>query len=211
MSTTASDKGGGDFQLAPIGNHIGICVQVIDLGTQPDEWQGKPKLLHKVRVGWELPQEKAIFDEARGEESFMVSKEYTLSLSEKANLRHDIDSWRGIPFTEEELKEFPLKKLLGAPAMVNVVHATSAKKRQYVKVISVTRLPKSIKKADIPKPTIPQVHYEIEDGDNDVFKGLPEFLQDKIRLSVEATEGTAASSDAGGKRKAAPDDDEIPF
>lgn len=209
---TASAKGGSNFQLAPVGNHIGICVQVVDLGTQHDEFNKKPKLIHKVRVSWELPDEKAVFDEARGEESFMVSKEYTLSLNEKANLRHDIESWRGVPFTEKELESFEVGKLLGAPAMVNVMHETSANKRKYVKITSVTRLPKTVKKADVPKPTIPLLKYDIEDGDNDVFRSLPEFIQEKIMASVEATNGGKASDEAPSRsQNQSPDDDEIPF
>jgi hypothetical protein len=207
----ASDKGGGNYQLAPIGNHVAICVQVIDLGTQNDEYMGKPKILRKVRLAWELPEEKAVFDEAKGEECFLVAKEYTLSLGEKANLRHDIQSWRGVDFTEEELKSFELKRLLGAACMVNVVHETSKNKRKYVKITSVTRLPKKIKKADVPKPTLEMIGYDIEDGMNDAFKKLPQFLQEKILASVEVTGGGPASNDAKDAGKGAPDDDDIPF
>ena len=206
MSLTASSKGGGDFQLAPVGNHIARCVQVIDLGTQRDSFEGKPKIMHKVRISWELPEEKAVFDEEKGEEPFLVSKEYTLSLSDRANLRHDLESWRGRDFTEKELEAFDIDKLLGAPCMLNVIHKKSAKKRDYVAITSVTRLPKSVKPKDVPKQILPSVKYMIEDGRNDVFKALPDFIKAKIMVSEEWTgEKSAPSDDTPGED--APSDD----
>lgn len=198
MSLTASDKGGGDFQLAPVGNHIARCVQVIDLGTQRDTFEGKPKIMHKVRIAWELPEEKAVFDEEKGEEPFLVSKEYTLSLSERANLRHDLESWRGKDFTDKELEAFDIAKLLGAPCMLNVIHKKSRNKRDYVAITSVTRLPKSVKPKDVPNQVIPSTKYAIEDGKNEVFKALPDFIRAKIMVSEEFTGEKAPPSDDRG-------------
>lgn len=200
----ASDKGGGSFQLAPIGNHLAICVRVVDLGTQKDSYLGKPKIQRKVVLGFELVEEKAVFDESRGEESFLVSREYTLSLGEKANLRHDLESWRGRAFTEEELKGFDLKKLLGAPCMVNVVHEMSKQKRQYSKIKSITTLPKKMKKTDVPKPTLDLINYDIEDVTGGDFSKLPKYLQDKIAASCEASGEVPEKSSNQG-----PDDDNV--
>lgn len=210
MGVTASDKGGGSFQLPPVGNHIGICRQVIDLGTQDDTWLGKKKLIRKVRISFETPNEKATFDEARGEECFLVSKEYTLSLSEKANLRHDLESWRGLAFTEKELEGFALGKLIGAAAMINVIHKKSTSGRMYSLITAITSLPRGMKKGDVPKPTLAAVEYSIDDGNNEVFKKLPEFLQEKILASEEVK---AAAIDGGSKSDTPPStgDDEVPF
>ena len=51
-----------------------------------------------------------------------ISKEFTLSLHERANLRRVLISWRGRQFTAEELGGFELANVLGANAMLNVVH-----------------------------------------------------------------------------------------
>jgi hypothetical protein len=45
---------------------------------------------------------------------FAMFKNYTLSWSEKANLRLDLQSWRGKPFTQEEMRRFDLETILGA-------------------------------------------------------------------------------------------------
>src|SRR4029077_1201343 len=149
----ASDKGAGSFQLPPAGAHPARCIHVIDEGTQRDEFKGKPKLIRKVRINWELPNEKAIFDEDRGEESFMVGAEYTLSLNVRANLRQVLESWRGKDFSEEELKGFDMKVLLGKACLVNVVHRKSTRNpgRTYAQVTSVVPLPKGM---SCPKPSL---------------------------------------------------------
>jgi hypothetical protein len=82
-----SDSGGGkEFEAAPIGNHVGRCIGLIDIGTQQGEYQGKTTHARKVVVRWELPNELISEGDWAGK-PFVVSKFYTASLSEKANLR----------------------------------------------------------------------------------------------------------------------------
>ena len=165
-----------------------------------DAFKGKPKLIRKVRIGWELPNEKAIFDEESGEESFVCGQDYTLSLGERANLRHIFESWRGRDFTEEELKGFDLKILLEKPCLVNIIHKKSAQNRDYHQVASVTPLPKGM---GCPKPTLDVLLYDIEDGESEDFAKLPEWIQDRIQDSEEWN-GSPGSGDAP------PDEDEWP-
>lgn len=205
----AKETGGGEIQLPPAGAHIARCCQVIDLGTQHDEYMGKPKIMRKVRIAWELPLEKAVFSDERGEEPFMCSAEYTLSLSERANLRHMLESWRGKEFTAKELEGFDLDVLVGKPCMVNIVHKTSKSKRQYAQVTSVTPLPKG---TTCPKATLETAVYDVEDGPNEVFKKLPDWIREKIMASDEAKGGTG-EDDPGSAAAAAeqPDEDDVPF
>ena len=200
----ATDKGGGSFQLPPAGTHAARCIWIIDLGTHKDAFKGKPKLIRKVRVAWELPNEKAIFDEERGEESFVCGQDYTLSLGERANLRHMLESWRGRDFTEEELKGFDLKILLKKACLVNIIHKKSQQKRDYHQVASVTPLPKGM---GCPKPTLDVLLYDIEDGESDTFALLPEWIQDRIRESEEWN-GSPGSGDAPPESDEWPEPDE---
>ncbi len=78
-------------------------------------FQGKPAK-RKVIIGWELEQKMS---DGR---PFMLSKRYTLSLHEKATLRHDLESWRGQAFTPEELDGFDIEVLKGKQCRVNVIH-----------------------------------------------------------------------------------------
>ncbi len=107
-----SDKGGGDFEPPPAGTHVARCVQVIDVGTQ--HWtsaQYGPKSGRKIRLTWELSNETKVFDETKGEQPIFVSAEYTASLNEKSNLRKVLTSWRGKPFSDEELQGFDPRKI----------------------------------------------------------------------------------------------------
>jgi len=57
MSLIVSENAGA-YQLAPEGIHEARCVWVIDLGTQQSDFDGSSKHLRKVRISWELPNEK---------------------------------------------------------------------------------------------------------------------------------------------------------
>jgi hypothetical protein len=182
----ASDKGGGSFQLPPVGTHPARCIHIIDLGTQRDVYgpTQKKKLIRKVRINWELPNEKAIFDEEKGEESFMVGAEYTLSLNERANLRHVLESWRGEDFTEAQLKGFDMKVLIGKACMVAVIHRKSKQNpgRVYAQVTSVVKLPKGM---GCPKASLERINYDISNGEGGDYAKLPEWIQEKIQNSEE--------------------------
>ncbi len=101
----------GEYEPTPPGLQHAVCAFVEDCGYE--EFKGK--MHHKVVVLWEL---KEVMKDGR---PFMISKTYTLSLSEKSNLRKDLESWRGRAFTEEELKGFDLEKLKGANCTLNIL------------------------------------------------------------------------------------------
>ncbi len=105
-----------------IGNNIAICIRVIDLGTQKNEYQGKTTWKRQSMVIWELPEQKD------GEEKpITISKFYTATLSDKSNLRHDLENWRGRPFTPEELNGFEVKNIIGKPCLLNLVRNDKGK------------------------------------------------------------------------------------
>lgn len=103
------------FIPAPAGLHRGVCVDVVDMGMQETQWGDK----HKVRIVWQIeePMENGNY--------FSVGQRYTASLHQKSKLRQDLESWRGKPFTGDELKGFDLEKLIGANCQLNVVHNTN--------------------------------------------------------------------------------------
>jgi hypothetical protein len=104
-----------DYNPAPEGLWQGVCCDVIDLGLVKNTYDGGEK--HMVKVRWQLEER----DQKTGK-PFEVSKRYNLSLHEKANLRKDLESWRGRKFTEAELEKFDLEKLLGANCQLSVSH-----------------------------------------------------------------------------------------
>ena len=133
-------------ELIPAGNYIGICYQMIEIGTVKENIMGTDKILHKVRIGWELPSELKVFSEEKGEQPCVISKEFTLSMHEKSSLRAVLKSWRGKDFTEEEAKAFDITKLLGKPCMINIIHkpGKSDPTKTYQEISSITGIPKGM-------------------------------------------------------------------
>ena len=114
MPIIASVSGGTDFPICPSGVHDAVCAFVVDVGHEHSEIYDK--WAHKAQVCWEInvPMSDG--------KPFMLSKRYTVSLGEKANLRKDLEGWRGAKFKEDELKGFDLERLVGKQCQIQVIH-----------------------------------------------------------------------------------------
>ena len=99
---------------------------------------GSPKFQHKIIIGFELNQRIKTEGEYK-DRRFVVSKRYTLSLSEKSNLFKDLTSWRGKAFTDDELKGFDLDNIIGANCLLNLTENESGDK-VYTNIIGITPL-----------------------------------------------------------------------
>ena len=112
MARNATASGGGGGFKPDFGIHNVICCQLVDMGTTDKEWQGKIiGKVNKINFGFEFVDVK--LESENGEYSPLWGSQFTNSLGKKANLRGLLEGWRGVPFTEEELKGFDLSKLLG--------------------------------------------------------------------------------------------------
>jgi len=172
-----------DYSPIEAGTYLARCVQVIDLGTQTIEYMGELKQSRKVRLAFETPTEKKIFKEENGEQPYMLSKEYTLSLGDKANLRADLESWRGKTFTQEELEGFDLANILWIPCMITVTHQTSKDgQKTYARITGISKI---MKWMECPDAINPLVFFSIEDWNDEVFATFSDYLQDKIYASLE--------------------------
>ncbi len=176
---------GGTIILAPDGNHIARCYQMIEIGTVNEIVMGKSVTLRKVRIGWELPNEKKEFVDGQGEKPFVISKEYTLSMHEKSTLRKDLKSWGGKDFTEEEAKSFDITKLIGAACMLNIIHQPSKDgTKVYANISGVTPMPKGV---TAPPAINPRFELSYDNFNEEVFNTLPEFITNKMKGSLEYT------------------------
>lgn len=194
MGLTATNKG-GDFEQAPTGNHPATCIQVIDLGMQESTGSWGTKVQHQCLVRWELPL--ALMEDGK---PFSMSKFYTLSTHEKANLRIDLVSWRGRDFTPEEEACFDVFDILGKKCLLN---CTENKKGKTV-VSAVSPLPAGM---EISPPVNPLVKFSIDDylaGDAEHVGAYGEFsdwLKGKINMGEksqpQAAEGAPQEAHAG--------------
>ena len=121
MSLNLKDakKGMGDRALAPIGNHIARCYQLVDLGMQDSQKYGNAS--HKLRFTWELCEETRDFGKGKPE-PYSVSMTVNFFFGRNTNFTRLLEGWKGGTFTEAEFENFELRKLVGKACMVNVVH-----------------------------------------------------------------------------------------
>lgn len=150
MAIIASDEGGGrEFVPPPSGTHQGVCVDVADMGIRVKEYIGERRQVHEIMIVWQLPTRK---DDG---ERHTISKWYTLSLHEKANLRKDLEAIRGKAFTEEELRGFDVEVLCEkfVNALVSVVHYRKQNGKPGAKVTASMALPKGMPKLE-PEPYV---------------------------------------------------------
>ena len=181
-SIYATDSG-VERELIPTGNHVARCFSMVHIGTV----QGTFGIQNKVRIGWELPEELRVFDQAKGEQPMVIFQEFSLSMNAKANLRKMLASWRGKDFSPEEAKKFDITKLIGVPCMLNIIHKPGIQdpSKTYQTISGVSTVPKSMK---VPKQILPAQVLSFESWDEEMFQSLPEYLRNKIVVSKEYQE-----------------------
>ena len=205
MSLTVNAGSGGstEFENCPAGSFAARCYQIIDLGHQTFEWKGEAKVAPKVRITWELNE---MMSDGR---PFSISREYTASIGEKANLRKDLEAWRGRPFTAEELRNFSLENVLGAPCLLGVVHKPSKDgSKTYANVGSIMALPKGMA---CPELVNPAVKFDIGNFDQKVFESLSNYVQKKILMSKELEETGLPIVATGREPEPEIEDESVPF
>lgn len=212
MSLIAKASGEGAPPVPP-GNYAGLCYSVVDLGTQNNGTFG-PK--HEIMLTFELPEVRIERQIEQGgpkvNQPRAISQRFTLSLSPKANLSKMLSSWRGKPFTDDELKGFDLRKLLGVPCLINVVHKAGKEGKIYANIATITPLP-ALMRAGMPaKPENPMVMFEIEQlqESKDIDPRLPEWVRKVIQKSEEYAD--LVNGDVHGMAVSEPlDVDDTPF
>lgn len=197
----AKEKG-GDFTPCEAGTWLARCFAVIGLGVQ--ESANFPAT-NKVMLMFEIPEQTTEWDGV--EIPMIVQKEYTLSLGKKANLRKHLDAWRGKAFTAEELEGFDLKNILGAPALLTIVHKTSGKGTVYANIEAIAKV---MKGQVCPEQHHASVIYDVENGKNEVYQKLPEWIREKI-AKCDDWKNPGIKNEAASPEPEPATDDDVPF
>lgn len=173
-----------EFKQIDPGVYPARCFSIIDLGTHKSDYMWQEKIKHQIRIGWEFPTELTTFGDSDEEKPFALFKTYTLSLSEKANLRKDLESWRGKQFNAEELEGFDLSNVLGKPCQIQVLSVPDKKDstRNYSTISSIMWLPKGM---TCPDQVNPSVFVSQEDWTDETFSKMSPKLVEKIKESME--------------------------
>jgi hypothetical protein len=209
MALIVSDTGGGDYTPAPEGTHFGVCDMVVDMGHQRTTYMGAESIKKQVYIRWQVPAERIEWTDGNGqrhEGPMVIGKTYTASLGEKANLRKDLQSWRGKVFTDEELKGFDISTVLGKGATITVTHKDSNGKT-YANIASVGGIPKGMTAPAVENSTI---LFDADHPDNMAL--LPKWLREKIEKRVDPPAENDVPEQRGAPAFADADlDDDVPF
>ena len=198
MSLTVKETGGGGIAPIEAGSYPARCVGVVDLGIQHNDFNGKDQ--EKVRLIFELPTERTQSD---GEDKpRWQSKPYTKSLHEKSTLRKDLEAWRGVPFTKEELAGFRLETFVGMPCIITIKHKEKKTGGVYAEIASIS---KPMKGMEVPPLENEPIVFDMDmDGAENVMKKLPNWMKDEIEKSITWKAWSVSISDEE-------DDGELPF
>lgn len=198
FTVSYTESEGGGFKPVPEGTHIAVCNGVVDLGTHYSEqykkWARKCVVMFQIQDdGVELS----------------ISKQFSVSLHEKAGLRIFLEQFRGKKFSPKDLAAFDLQKIIGDGCQLLVTHAKVGEKT-YANIQTVMPLPKGVKAPDVKGDL---VMFSFEDDQVRIAKaGLPQWLQTRIEASKEWKELTEGGDDDpeddGGSTT---DDEEIAF
>ena len=148
----AKDNSESKFAKLPLpeaGTTQAVCCAVWDLGLQKTSFAGEEKVQHKIIIAWEITEKINAPESEYNGKPYMLNKKYTLSLGEKANLRKDLESWRGLPFSADELKNgFDLDKLYGANCYIGIKHEPDRNdaSKVYANVTAILPIPKGMAK-----------------------------------------------------------------
>lgn len=177
LKITESEKQA--FEPIPAGTYPARCVGLIDLGVQYNERYGKEQ--PKVRIIWELPTETIERDDKK--EPRWISKPYTASLHEKAELRKDLESWRGKSYDAADLQAFDLSSILNAPCMLSITHKTSQSGKVFALVSAVSQPMRGIEIPELKNsPLLFDFDYPTEHLLS-ALETLPKWMQEEVQKS----------------------------
>jgi len=208
MAIIATNEGGGNYTPVEAGTYAARCYQMVHIGTVEENIMGENKVMNKVRLSWELPTELKEFKEGEGEKPYSVSKEFNLSMHEKATLRKFLEGWRGKAFTEDEAKRFDITALLGKPCMLSIIHKETKAGKVRAEINSISNMPKGM---TCPEQINESYEFNYDSFDEEKFNKLPDFLKDKMRQSVEYAAATRPQEMVTHTPEPIMPEDDLPF
>lgn len=164
-------------KLPPVepGVYMAVCVGVVDLGEQYSETF--KKYSNDVKIIWELVGETVEVD---GEQKpRQLSRDFTVATSKKSKLRAFLSSWNGKQYGDEEFGELDLFTQIWKACQLNVVLNDTG---EYANVDNVIPLPKGMQ---APTTNTPPIQWDMDQWDDEVFKTLPDWVQEKIKKSTQ--------------------------
>jgi hypothetical protein len=140
-SLIAKGDGGTTYKPHPDGWARIILADIHDEGMREYEYMGNKGKRREVRFVWQ----SEVLNEETGE-PLEHSEWFTLSLSEKANLRKRLEAWSGKSLTDEQVENgVDIMKLVGRTAYANFMSKQKQNGGTKAVIASLGKLPKDMK------------------------------------------------------------------
>lgn len=180
MSMIAKSEGNSNIKRLEDGVYTAISSMLIDMGIQKSEKYGKSS--RKFIIVWNIENE---FVEVNGEKlPRVMSKEYTMSLGEKSNLRKDLQAWRGKQFTPEELDGFNLYNILNKGCQLQILN-TESNGKTYTNIVSIMALPKGMQVNTLDKTVVFDTY---DEATWNSYAEIPNWMQERIKQCENLSE-----------------------
>ena len=177
MEFIAKSEGNTSIPKLENGVYTAISSMMIDIGAQKSVLDNN--IRRKFIMVWNVVGE---FIEVNKEKlPRVMSKEYTLSLNEKSNLRKDLQAWRGQAFTEEELQGFDILNVMNKPCQLQIINEEKNGKT-YNNISAIMAMPKGMTVSTLDEITIFIIN-NAETWQN--WEKIPKWIQDKIKKSED--------------------------
>jgi hypothetical protein len=136
----SSAAGTGTFELCPSGVQQLVCCDVIPLGEERNQLNGK--MQHRVRLRFQSTHRN------KAGHRFLVQRKFVWSMYKTSALRKFMETWRGRPMTDSEADDFDFEKAIGVNAFADIAHV-ERKGVTYADIMHAMRLPPGVQRIQV--------------------------------------------------------------
>ena len=166
---------------------ICCCVHLIDAGSRNSAPFAEER---EIFLGWEI-----LVDQGINSTSQIVYKSYDVKWSETSELRKDVQSWLGDELTDERIRRFAPKSLLGKYCNLELAPLSNDDGAKILAVKGVAPLPIGIDPATLPNPVSSFQIFTISEPDVELLENLPVEIKNQIKNSPEYAWAQKVSDD----------------
>lgn len=167
-------------QLVPKGQQVARLVRVLDLGLQTrPAWKGEQKdPIYQLDLTFEFPNARIEID---GDSKPMwLSRQINLTRSDKGIAKKWLEA-----MDPENNSRGDFSKLVGTPVLVFISHEEGRGKHEGKTFDRVSEVSPMLAGVPVPELENDPVVFDLGSPDMDVFRSLPEFLQERIKGNLE--------------------------
>lgn len=162
-----------EYKLQPEGTHTAVLYQIIDMGTQQNDFAGDIKRARTAWINFELSHE--LMEDGR---PYSIGKQYGLKSHPKSGFSGLVKALKGVAVD----KNLDFKSLLASACNLTIEHAEKDDGSMKSKIVAITAL----KKGEVaPAPYNACQIFDLDAFDQDQYNALPDWLRERIALSPE--------------------------